>query len=314
MKSLSYFGFALFLGFILQAQAAAAIDGQTRLRPFTLAYESADTTLSAMTKKVESRLKATGFEVIGRYSPYSTANILIVTSKQLKSIAAKTTYGGFGAALRVAVTQKDNKIQVTHNNPNYIGLAYNMRDELSSVKSQFKTALGFVKDFGGGEGVKASDLPDYNYTFGLEGFTGFFELANYKTYNAAVKAVERNLTAGKFGISKVYRLDVPGKKQTVFGLSLKSNAEKQPFLNDEYVMKIIDHRETRRTPHLPYEVMVHGNKVIAMHPHFRLAVNFPDLKMFGKNSFGKLMDLPYVYEEFFTQAVGGKWPPEGHWD
>nr|NIQ08961.1 hypothetical protein [Gammaproteobacteria bacterium]NIR92669.1 hypothetical protein [Gammaproteobacteria bacterium] len=50
-----------------------------------------------------------------------------------------------------------------------------------------------------------------------------------------------------------------------------------------------------------------------MHPHFRLAVNFPDLHMFGEHSFGKLMDLPYVYEEFFTQAVGGKWPPEQGW-
>ena len=69
----------------------------------------------------------------------------------------------------------------------------------------------------------------------------------------------------------------------------------------------------RSTPHLPYELMVNGNKVIALHPHYRLAVNFPDLKMFGKNSFGKLMDLPYVYEEFFTQAVGGKWPPESGW-
>lgn len=293
---------------------AAAIDGQTRLKPFTLAYESAGSEIAAMTKKVESRLKATGFQLIGKYSPYPTANILIVTSNTLKQIAAKSKYGGFGAALRVAITSVDNKIEVTHNNPSYLGLAYSMGSELSSVKSQLKKALGYVTDFGGGEGVKAADLPSYNYTFGLEGFTGFFELANYKSHQAALKAVETNLEKGKNGISKVYRLDVPGKQQSVFGLSLKSDTVKQPFLNDEYVMKIIDHKGTRRTPHLPYELMVNGKKVIAMHPHFRLAVNFPDLKMFGKNSFGKLMDLPYVYEEFFTQAVGGKWPPEGHWE
>jgi hypothetical protein len=294
--------------------ASAAIDGQARLKPFTLAYESTKADLAAMSKKVESRLTATGFEIIGRYSPYSTANIFIVTNKSLKQIAAKSTYGGFGAALRVAVTNKDNKIQVSHNNPNYIGLAYSMKNELAAVKSRLKQALGFVKDFGGGEGIKASELPDYNYTFGLEGFTGFFELANYKSHKAALKAVEANLSAGKNGISKVYRLDIPGKEQSVFGLSLKSDTNKQPFLNDEYVMNIIDHKETRGTPHLPYELMVHGNKVIALHPHFRLAINFPDLKMFGKNSFGKLMDLPYVYEEFFTQAVGGKWPPDDHWE
>jgi uncharacterized protein (DUF3820 family) len=31
--------------------------------------------------------------------------------------------------------------------------------------------------------------------------------------------------------------------------------------------------------------------------------------MFGKHSFGKLMDLPYEYEEYFTRAIGGQWPP-----
>ncbi|MEJ2141103.1 MAG: hypothetical protein P8Y24_01895 [Gammaproteobacteria bacterium] len=293
--------------------ALAAIDGQTRLKPFTLAYEGSNTSLSAMTKKVEGRLKASGFQVIGQYNPYSTANILIITSKELKKIAAKSSYGGFGAALRVAITDKDKKIQVTHNNPNYVGLAYNMKNDLANVKTRLKKALGYVNDFGGGEGVKASDLPDYNYTFGLEGFTGFFELATFKSHRAALQAVESNLEKGKFGISKVYRLDVPGKQQSVFGLSLKADAESQPFLNDEYVMNIIDYHDTRSTPHLPYELMVNGNKVIAMHPHFRLAINFPDLKMFGKNSFGKLMDLPYVYEEFFIKAVGGKWPPEDNW-
>lgn len=306
---------ALLALFLVQAQwVAAAIDGQTRLKPFSLAYEATDTELAPMTKKVESRLTLSGFDIIGRYSPYANANILVITSNQLKNIAKKSRYGGFGAALRVAITKNNNKVEVTHNNPNYIGLAYNMNDELNDVKSQLKKALGFVKDFGGGEGIKAADLPDYNYTFGLEGFTGFFELATYKNYKAAVQAVEANLRKDRFGIGEVYRLDIPGKEQTVFGLSLKSDTGTQPFLNDEFVMKIIDHKETRRTPHLPYELMVNGNKVIAMHPHFRLAVNFPDLKMFGKNSFGKLMDLPYVYEEFFTQAVGGKWPPEGHWE
>lgn len=291
----------------------AAIDGQTRLKPFTLAYESAGTSLTTMTQKVRQRLTATGFEILGSYSPYSSANIFIVTNNQLKTMASKSKYGGFGASLRVAITEKDKKVQVTHNNPDYVGLAYNMKDDLAAEKAQLKKALGFVKNFGGGEGVKAAELPKYNYTFGLEGFTGFFELATYKSHQTALKAVEANLKKSKFGISKVYRLDVPGKQQSVFGLSLKSDVKDQPFLNDEYVMNIIDYKEIRSTPHLPYELMVNGNKIIAMHPHYRLAVNFPDLKMFGKNSFGKLMDLPYVYEEFFTQAVGGKWPPEGGW-
>ena len=156
-------------------------------------------------------------------------------------------------------------------------------------------------------------MPQYNYTFGLEGFTGFFELGVFASHQAAINSVEKTLAKEKFGISQVFRVDIPGKNQSLFGLSLKSNVDTHPFINDENVMKIIDYQDPRRSAHLPYEVLVVDNRVIAMHPHFRIAINFPDLKMFGNHGFGRLIQLPYDYEEYFTQAVGGQWPPEQNW-
>ena len=310
MKKSVHAGLMIVFMWCISSLSMAAIDGQTRLKPFTLAEEVKGGRLTPVTEAVRKKLELGGFEIIGSYTPFNTANIFIVTNNILKQIARKSRYGGFGAALRVAVTQMGNTIQITHNNPNYVGLAYNMNDDLSAIKNQFSEVLGFIKDYGGGEGVKAADLPRYNYTFGLEGFTGFFEFTEYKSHQKALRKVQARLELGENGISQVYRLDIPGKQQTVIGLSLKSDATKQPFLNDQFVMEVIDNNELRRSAHLPYEIMVDGKRVIAMHPHYRLAVNFPDLKMFGQHSFGRLMDLPYIYEEFLTQAVGGKWPPE----
>lgn len=314
MKKNLHVGLLVVFMWLTSSLSMAAIDGQTFLKPFTLAEKIKGGRLTPATEAVRQKLANGGFEIIGSYSPYDTTNIFIVTNGELKQAAKKSRYGGFGAALRVAVTLMGDTIQVTHNNPNYLGLAYNMNDNLSVIKQQFEQALGFMNDYGGGEGVKAADLPKYNYTFGLEGFTGFFEFTEYKSHAEALSKVEASLESGKNGISKVYRLDVPGKQQTVIGLSLQADAKAQPFLNDQFVMSVIDDKEVRRSAHLPYEIMIDGKKVIAMHPHYRLAINFPDLKMFGKHSFGRLMDLPYVYEEFFTQAVGGQWPPANYWN
>jgi hypothetical protein len=188
-----------------------------------------------------------------------------------------------------------------------------MNTDLQGTKQQLRDVLGFVKDFGGGAGVEESKLPEYNYTFGLEGFYGFYDLANFGSYQKALRKVEDGLATNRFGIGQVYKLSIPGKQQTIYGLSLHADVKKHPFLNDQYVMKVIDYHPLRSTPHLPYEIMVNGGKVIAMHPHFRLAVDFPDLHMFGEHSFGRLMNLPYVYEEYFIKAIGGKWPREEEW-
>jgi hypothetical protein len=182
-----------------------------------------------------------------------------------------------------------------------------MKGYLSSTRKKLAKTLGYVKDFGG-EGVDSNKLANYNYGFGLEKFNGFMDLAEHKSYKAALEFVEKGFNRNFKNMEKVYRIDIPGKNQTIFGISLKNDVKDQEFLNDGFVMDIIDNKEFRRSAHLPYELMVVGKRVIMMHPHFRIAVNFPDLRMFGQHSFGKLMDLPYVYEEFFIQLAGGVWP------
>jgi len=296
------------LGFLGGAVAA-------EMRGYILA-ERSHNSLERVNESVLEKLKKNGFEILGDYSPEDGVNIFIITNRELKKTAAKSEYGGFGAVIKVSVARVTSKngrseIQVAYNNPEYMALAYWLDGSLTSLRAKLKKTLGAVEDFGGA--VDEEALPDYNYTIGMEGFTGFFELASFKSYREAVKMVEANLARERFGISQVFRLDIPGKKQTLFGLGMKANVDEQRFINDEYVMEIIDYQQPKRYPHLPYEILVIGDRVIGMHPHFRIAINFPDLRMFGEHGFGRMIQLPYDYEEFITQAIGGQWPPDDDW-
>ena len=300
---------ALRLGLLVLVALLPFAVSAAKLKPYSLAQKTSGN-VQDIASEVRKKLEANGFSVVGSYQPYETAKIFIITNNELKRVASKTRFGGFGAVLKVAVTAVGKEIQISYNNPSYVGLAYNMNSRLEGIKARLKKTLGYMNDFGGGDGVEEGELPDYNYTFGLEGFGGFFEFVDHGSYANAIKKVENGLVTNNFGITKIFRVDIPGKQQTIFGLGMNADVNKQPFLNDTHVMGVVDHQPLRGSAHLPYEIMVHGSKVIAMHPHFRLAISFPDLRMFGEHSFGRLMDLPYVYEEFVTQAVGGKWPPE----
>jgi len=298
------------LGFFLQSGAVAE-----ELRGFTLA-ERSHNSLGRVSEAVLAKLKKNKFELLGDYRPEKGVIIYVVTNRELKRVAAKSEYGGFGGVIKVSVaevTLKDGtrEVQVAYNNPEYMALGYWLDGNLSSTKAQLKKALGAVEDFGGP--VDREDLPDYNYTIGMEGFSGFFELATFDSYKEAVKTVETNLARDRFGISQIFRLDIPGKKQTLFGLGMQANVDEQRFINDQYVMEIIDYQQPRRLPHLPYEILVIDNRVIAMHPHFRIAISFPDLHMFGTHGFGRMIQLPYDYEEFIIRAIGGQWPPDEDW-
>ena len=86
---------ALFLFGIANAMAADA-----KLKPFVLASKGAGTVVEK-TAQAKAALIAAGFAVVGEYSPYAGADILIVTNDELKKNAADSEHGGYGAMQRV---------------------------------------------------------------------------------------------------------------------------------------------------------------------------------------------------------------------
>ena len=129
-------------------------------------------------------------------------------------------------------------------------------------------------------------------------------LAEYANYADAIAAVEKNLVAKVGGVSKVYRIDLPGLEKTIIGVKM-SGPEDNDCSGDQYIMSRIDFKAMKSSGHLPYEMVVSGGNVYALPAEFRIAISFPDLSMMGSNSFASIMCAPSAIEEALTAAAGG---------
>lgn len=285
------------LALVLLAGSALTWADDVSLKPFVLAYSGEGTT-DAKLGEVKAAVEREGFQVVGEYSPYKGTQIVVVTSDALRSIAAKSTYGAYGSIQRISLTEKGKGLQVAYSNPLYMAQAYRMKDSLADTAAKLEKALGKKEVFGSKDGVKADKLRTYHYMMFMPYFTDQVELAKYKSHEEAVQAVETNLVAGKGGTLKVYRVDLPGKKETVFGVGIKEGEGA-----DAAVMKTVDSGELKQSAHLPYELIVSDGTVYMLHGKFRIAVDFPDLTM---GTFMKISGAPSAIENALKQVAGGK--------
>ena len=290
---------------IMLVAASLIVQAGAEMKPFFLASSSSGV-IADKKAGVKSALNSNGFEIVGEYSPYATAHIFVVTNSELKKAAASHVRAGYVAAQRVAITDVRGDIQVSYTNPEYMAAAYRVKSDLSETTSALKKALGAEKEYGPAEGLTADDLEDYNYTFGMEHFDDPYDLASYGSHNEAVAAVEKGLAAGTSGTAKVYRIDIPGTKQTLFGVSMVAGEGGNKYMDETFIMTEIDFKPVRSTAHLPYELLIRGGDIEALHGRFRIAINFPDLSMMGSNSFMNIMPSPDAIMEALTLAVGGE--------
>ena len=283
--------------------SSTAADKQV-FKPFVLAEKS---TLSLDKAKayVKQKIVDSPFSVIAEYTPYQGAHIFIITSDELKKLASKVKYGGFAAAQRISLTNIGSSVQIAYTNPVYMQHAFRMTDiDMHPVLEQMTKAFG-SEEFFGGEGLSARKLKRYKYSFGLEDFDSFYELPEYKSHAEAIAALKKGFESKDNGITEVYQLKIPGKKQVVFGVSMSAEDSGDEALDIRKTMDVVDHLPLKRTAYLPYEIMVDDKKIIALHARFRIAVNFYDLKMFGKHGFGKLFSTPGAYQKAFIKVSGG---------
>ena len=291
-------------GLICVFAAGNALAGDI-LMPFVLAGTSSGD-VATVSGEVKSKLTAAGFEVVGEYSPYAGANIIVVTSDQLKAEAAKSEFGAYGAGQRISITKNGDSTEIVYTNPVYMAAAYRMASDLQGVRAALEGALGAKKDFGSEKNLTAEKLRKYHYTVMMEYFDDPSELAEYGSQAEAVKAVEDSLAAGLGATAKVYRIDIPGKDETVFGVALKG-MDSDDCSGDEFVMSRIDKASPRSTAHLPYEIVVSDGTAYALFARFRIAINWPHLPMVASESGGTFMSImcsPGAIEEALIQAAG----------
>lgn len=278
------------------------------IKPFVLGSDEAGKVADKIAV-VKAELQQNGFTIAGEYSPYAGTHIIIITNDQLLKAAASHDRAGYIAAQRVALTQREGNVQVSYTYPPYMAGAYWIKSGLGDVVNKLKSALGFKQLYGPATGKTVEELNKYHYMFGMEYFDDELELASYGSHQQAVEAVEKNLAAGNMGATKIYRIDIPGTEQTLIGVGMKKyakgNIKGNKFMDDEFIMSEIDFKELRSSAHLPYELLIKGAEVEALHARFRIAINFTDLSMMGDNSFMNIMSTPDAIYQTLVKVAGG---------
>ena len=284
---------------------AGPVAAETSYQPFVLASVN-DAGLDEQTEATTSALEQAGFMVIGLYSPVENSRVIVVTSQNLMAVAALSEKGGYGAGQRISVSLRDDKTEVAFINPLYIQHAYRMEGDLQSVYDQLSQVLGNIETFGAKKKMTAKKLAKYHYMIAMQRFDDPSELGSFESHEAALAAVEKGLAVEGDALTQVYRIDIPGRDQSVFGVGMKATNDEEKDIDSTFQMSIVDFEGYSKVAYFPYEVLVDGKEVEALHMRFRMAVHFPDLKMTGKHGFTKLMSSPGATQDALKDMVSGE--------
>ena len=134
----------------------------------------------------------------------------------------------------------------------------------------------------------------------MEYFDEQLTLARYDNQAEAIRSVEKALDTGAGGTSEVYRIDSTDGKVSVFGVAMT-----EEYSSDQMIMATIDVGNPKHAAYLPYEMVVRDGVVTALAARFRIAICFPEQRMFGDNSFMKIMSSPDAIAKALTLAAGG---------
>lgn len=277
---------------------------ETTYQPFILASVN-EAGLAEQTQATIDSLNDLGFTLAGQYSPVDNANVLVVTSPGLLAAAAASPKGAYGAGERVSVTERNGKTEVAFVNPLYIQHAYRMDADMQETYNALSAALGNMEAFGAEKPLTAKKLEKYHYMMTMPYFDDPMKLGRFDSHAAAIAAVENGLAVEGDALTLVYRIDIPGKDQTVFGVGMKatSDAKDEVQIDSAHQLAIVDFEGYSKVAYFPYEILVDGNDVEALHMKFRMAVHFPDLPMTGDHGFTKLASAPGATKDALEALV-----------
>ncbi len=293
---------ALMLAAVVQAQAET-------LRPFVFAG-TRHGDLETVVAQAKAKLNKAGFEIVGGYAPDANSYVIVVTNEQLKRPVRKAPRAAYGAVVRVGLSKVGDQVQIAYTNPVYFQHAYRIQSDFSPVLAKLADALGAEQTFGSKKGLTPKQLHKYHYAVGMEYFTDPYELGEFPNHKAAIAAIEKGLREQRGGVRKVYRLDLaPGV--TLYGVSLTAKSRRDKYRDERFQLHVVDTGDLKRVAYLPYEILVNGNRVEALHMRFRMALHFPDVNMVGRNSFMKLRKSPGKVAQALQQVVGAPAPAKG---
>lgn len=255
--------------------------------------------VQAAATAVESKLKAGGFKVVGKYFPKTLAGYGVVITTDEAMLDEVGSVGGnaiLGAAIRVGVAADGS---VAYTNPDYWYRAYfrkaftKKEDAVKALQARLQDALGAGKGLGGDE--SAGNLANYRYMIGMERLDSpKNKLAEYGSFAEALKTVRDNLAKGAGKTAKIYEVVMPSRKLAVFGVAMNDGEN-----SDGDWIKKIDMQNN--IAGLPYEIYVVDKEVESPHGRFRIALAFPDV---GMGQFMRISSLPNTILETMGTVAG----------
>lgn len=251
--------------------------------------------------EVEGKLKGAGFQVVGRYYPRQLKDYCVVVATDEGMLNEIRALGGssiVAAAIRVGVKSDGS---ITYANPDYWYRAYfrgqfgKAEKSVRDVQEKLARTLGAGMGFGGDE--TAHDLPRYRYILGMERFdSDKNKLAEFVSFDQAVKTVRDNLAKGVANTSKVYEVVMPEEKLAVFGVAMNDAT-----LGDGRWLSKIGGQDSIAA--LPYELFIVNNTANALYGRYRIALSYPDLSM---GHFMRIVSTPNEIRNAMTTVAGGE--------
>jgi hypothetical protein len=255
-----------------------------RFKPYYM-VTAPSTNFDAAVSDTRKIIAGSSFRLVGEYSPMPGRTIFAITNDTLLAAAAKTEFGGYGAVIRVAVTNSPKGPQVSYVNPTYMGYSYQMKD-LSAVATATAELFGEAIPFGAKKGETKRSLKGYHYMMMMPYFEDHIELASFDSHQQALTTINANLSSGKHQLRKVFEVAIPGKDEVLIGVGIAEGDGA-----DQLILNTIDKNEKKHTAYLPYAILVSGDTAYNQAGEFRIALAFPDLGM------GQFMDISDAPDE-----------------
>lgn len=266
----------------LLAHAAHAVAPYQRGNPLPAS------SLNEQMSRVEKKLEAAGFRLLGRHQPKGLGERGVVVYTDAALLDAIGKVGGhaiLAGPQRVGVSASG---ELSYTRPEYWLRAY-FRDRFAlaapvarAMQGRLEQALGRGEVFGGD--VPEQTLADYRYMAGTERLDSFrAELIDLQQFDAAVRTVRSRLAEHVADTAPVYELVLPEHKLAVWGVALNSARDGEGV----WVNKL-GPVGPQHIAALPYEIYVIGGKIYSPAARFRIALAWPSLDL------GQFMSIRYT--------------------
>ena len=291
---------------ILTLAIIVSVGYSQNLKPYTLGAVSEEP-LDIVKTAAVAELDSAGFQILGEYAPAGDENRWVIIITEPEILAAVESFGGlrgFAAAVRVAMTEENGRVNISYTNPIYLGNAYFQKDYQEVAHHwifvnrklqdlMYKLGEPDGSAFGSEDGMTAKELRKYHYMFGMEYFEDVVELNEFSSFEAGKQKIESALEAGG-NTELVYSVEIPGQDLKLYGIALGGESGEGHFL------PIIDISSPKHTAFLPYEILLMGDTAVMLHGRYRIALSFPDLTM---GTFGKIMSTPGDIEDLMESVT-----------